>query len=167
MTTQNKTEQLQVRVTQGQKELIRQAAKRAGMDMSGWILQRALPDVGTEFFRLVDQVKRYSESPSYALAELHDWLEGLSPHEFRRAVAEAPPSTRLNAYLENYVAAMIEVAAHRKHCLAPAWTMDIKPLEEPVFGVSLIGVRLLLLVNSPPPFRRRNVFIDATIGDRV
>jgi hypothetical protein len=40
-------------------------------------------------------------------------------------------------------------------------------LTEPVFGSELQSLRLYLLTHSPPPFRARNIFIDATLGDRV
>jgi hypothetical protein len=36
-----------------------------------------------------------------------------------------------------------------------------------VFGSDLQNLRLYLLTHSPPPFRRRNIFIDSTLGDRV
>ena len=43
----------------------------------------------------------------------------------------------------------------------------IAPLASPVFGSKLESLRLYLLTHSPPPFRRRNIFIDASIGARV
>jgi hypothetical protein len=43
----------------------------------------------------------------------------------------------------------------------------VKPLERPWFASSLKSLRLHLLTASPPPFRRRNLFVDSTIGDRV
>jgi hypothetical protein len=49
----------------------------------------------------------------------------------------------------------------------PEWTRSIAPLAEPVFGSELQSLRLYLLTHSPPPFRARNIFIDATLGDRV
>jgi hypothetical protein len=36
-----------------------------------------------------------------------------------------------------------------------------------VFGSTLVSLRLYLLTHSPPPFRRRNIFIDATVGSSV
>jgi hypothetical protein len=49
----------------------------------------------------------------------------------------------------------------------PRWTPAIPGLSKPVFGTSLVGLRLHLLLRSPPAFRRRNIFIDASLGDRV
>lgn len=63
---------------------------------------------------------------------------------------------------------MVELAAHRRDVPPPAWVRDIKPLErEPHFATSLPGLRLHLLRTSPVPFKRRNIFIDSSIGDRV
>jgi hypothetical protein len=36
-----------------------------------------------------------------------------------------------------------------------------------VFGTPIESLRLHLLTASPPAFRRRRIFIDATVGDRV
>jgi hypothetical protein len=78
----------------------------------------------------------------------------------------APPSG-LAPYHANYVAAMVEYACARRGVAPPAWTGAIPPLVEPVFGSALTSLRLYLLTHSPAPFRRRNIFIDATVGDRV
>jgi hypothetical protein len=36
-----------------------------------------------------------------------------------------------------------------------------------VFGSDLQSLRLHLLTHSPPPFLARNIFVDATLGDRI
>jgi hypothetical protein len=36
-----------------------------------------------------------------------------------------------------------------------------------VFCSSLQSLRMHLLTHSPPPFRRRNIFIDSSLGQRV
>ena len=57
---------------------------------------------------------------------------------------------------------------------APAYQIDkddpngaIEALSEPEFGSQLQSLRLHLLTHSPPPFRRRNIFIDTSIGGQV
>jgi hypothetical protein len=62
---------------------------------------------------------------------------------------------------------MIELACQRAGIRAPAWTESVRPLPQPVFGAPLESLRLHLLTHAPPPFRRRNIFVDASIGDRV
>jgi hypothetical protein len=54
-----------------------------------------------------------------------------------------------------------------KDAKPPSWTRDVAPLDQPVFGSSLESLRLHLLMNSPPAFVERNIFIDANVGDRV
>ena len=77
------------------------------------------------------------------------------------------PAVALSPYWENYLAATIEHAAARKNVTPPAWTAKVRPLEEPVFGSTLRSLRLHLLINSPPAFCRRNIFIDSSVGGRV
>ncbi len=105
-------------------------------------------------------------SERFGLAELNGWLATLGDNELREAVA-SPPAAGLTPYLANYVAAMVEYACARHGIAPPQWTRSIEPLAEPVFGSTLASLRLHLLTHSPPPFRRRNIFIDASVGSRV
>lgn len=157
--------QLQIRVSEAQKQAIRRQSRRAGMGMSEWVLSQLLPSAPEIFQRLLDELAR-AERPGLVHAEISDLLEPLAAAEFERAVAE-PPRARLTPYWQNYVAATVELAAARKHAQVPAWTEDVRPLAAPVFGSSLESLRLHLLSNAPPPFRRRNIFIDSSVGDRV
>ena len=104
--------------------------------------------------------------PSFALAELHSLLAGLTAAELRQAVAVAPQA-ELSPLLANYVAAMSEMACSQRGLPAPAWTRKIEALAEPVFGSALPSLRLYLLTHSPAPFRRRNIFIDSSVGAQV
>lgn len=103
---------------------------------------------------------------SYTFAELHDLLDSLNGTGFERAVKHAP-EVSLPPFEANYLAAMIEYAAGSKGVVPARWTREIAPLDEPWFASPLISVRLHLLVNSPPPFRRRNLFVDSSVGQRV
>ena len=100
------------------------------------------------------------------LAQVHDLLHEVTPAEFDLMVA-LPPAAVLSDYLANYIAAMIEYTAVQKKRKAPRWTRMVPPLSEPVFVSDLKSLRLYLLTHSPPPFRRRNLFVDTTIGGRV
>ncbi len=163
--TDGKDGQLQIRLSAAEKKAIRQAAARAGMDMSSWVRARLLPASRETFQRLTESLCGSSPERPYWLAELNEFLARLSPAQLVDAVCEAPPP--LEPYMANYVAAMIETAAHRAAVAPPSWTARVAPLTEPVFGSDLPGLRLHLLLNAPPAFRRRNIFIDSTIGDRV
>ena len=120
----------------------------------------------SQFARLLEAL-RDDDQPGFALAELNDLLSGLPSEELRGTVEHAD-LTGLTPYLRNYVAAMVELAAHRRDVPPPAWVRDVEPLEtEPRFATPLPGLRLHLLRTSPVPFKRRNIFIDSSIGDRV
>jgi hypothetical protein len=97
------------------------------------------------------------------LAELNDLLTGAAEDQFE--LLPAPPID--DPYLANYVAAMVEQAAHIRGALPPAWASGIAPLSQPVFAVPWQSLKAHLLLESPVPFRRRNIFIDSSIGARV
>ena len=161
-----KTGQLQIRISAEDKARIQRRAKRAGMNVSEWVLQRLLPPAESEFQELCGELAVRPESRRYSLAHMHDFFARLGPRDFSLAVRE-PPAVRLPALEANYVAAMIEYAAHDKEVRPPDWIAAVAPLAEPWFGVPEQSLRLYLLTNSPPPFRRRNLFIDSSVGDRV
>lgn len=165
MAAMPKSAQLQIRVSEDEKRAIARAAQDAGMDMSSYVLERVL---GAHERRMAGLMRRLAgeNRRSYVFAELNDLLVSLSAPELRRAVA-APPPASLPPEAANYLAAMIEQACAARDVETPAWTRDIAPLTTPVFGSTLISLRLHLLANSPPPFRRRNLFIDTSIGGRV
>jgi uncharacterized protein (DUF1778 family) len=133
---QTKDQQLQIRVTTAQKADIQRAAVRAGLDVTQWILTRLLPPAGRRFRDLTRALAVDPAARRFTLAELNDFLSGLSAQQFQDATAEPPPAA-LPRYWANCVAAMVETAANQK-------------------GVA-----------SPPAFRRRRIFVDATVGDRV
>jgi len=165
MQQNRKSGQLQIRVSPSQKRAIKQQAAKARMNMSDWILSQLLPTSRRRFQALLADLAG-SESPSFVFAELLDLIGAMSGEELELAVCE-PPEVALDPYWANYVAATLEHAAAIKHAKAPGWTLDVPPLPEPHFGSSLAGLRLHLLVNSPPAFIARNLFIDASVGDRV
>jgi hypothetical protein len=162
-----RTAQLQIRVSESQKKRLRRLAAAAGVDMSSYVLERALPGVGAEFDRLVSRLVS-AAAQSYVWAAIHDLLQALPPADFGGAVAGAPVA-QLPAVDANILAAMVEHAAVLKQVEAPAWAMSIAPLERPWFGTSLRSarVRLHLLQASPPAYKRRNLFVDSAVGDRV
>jgi hypothetical protein len=62
---------------------------------------------------------------------------------------------------------MVEQAAHLKGVSSPVWTTTIPPLDAPRFATTLTSLRPYLLAASPVSFKRRNIFVDASIGGRV
>ena len=161
-----KTAQLQIRVSPAEKTAIQRAARRAGMEMSSWVLGRLLPAAGARFAELVAAVAGDGPDGRFALAALNSFLSELGPGELREALASLPPAG-LTPVQANYIAAMVEVACARHGLAPPAWTGDVPPLAAPLFGSALLSLRLHLLTHSPAPFRRRNIFVDASIGAQV
>lgn len=165
MNASSKSSQLQIRVSAAEKAIIQRAARRAGMDMSGYVLSRLLNSPVRRFQELAEACLDEG-SARFALAELNSLLDGQGGGELREAVATPPPAG-LAPYHANYIAAMVEYACARRGIRPPAWTQSVVPLIEPVFASSLESLRLHLLTHSPPPFRRRGIFIDASVGSRV
>ena len=165
METKHKTLQLQIRVSPVEKAIIVRDARKAKMGLSQWVLSKVLPSQQEAFQKCLAQLIEQS-NPKYILAEIHDMLDIAAADEFELMVAR-PPRVVLSDYLANYVAAMIEYAAVQKGRKVSFWVKQVLPLKIPVFGSDLKSLQLYLLTHSPPPFRRRNVFIDATVGQRV
>ncbi|MBN1379990.1 MAG: DUF1778 domain-containing protein [Gammaproteobacteria bacterium] len=163
---ENRNQYLQIRVTAAEKAAIRRASQTAGQDMSGWILDRLLPASKRKFQSLVKLLVETPEKRRFIFAELNDYLSSLDKHHLSQVVSDRPEIS-LDDYTSAYLAAMVETAAHRCDIDSPSWTANVPGLVQPVFGSSLPGLRLHLLTHSPPPFRRRNIFIDSSIGDRV
>jgi uncharacterized protein (DUF1778 family) len=160
-----KSHQLQIRVSPQEKSAIQRLAKRAGQSVSRYVLSRVLPDRQVEFAEILEDLREEHEW-RFALARLHDFVAGLGSRELEASVAEADLSglSRLRA---NYVAAMVEQAANLARIDPPAWTRDVVPLEEPHFAVPYRSLRAHLLREAPVAFKRRNIFVDSTIGDRA
>lgn len=135
------------------------------MDMSAYVLSRALPTPAMRLQECIEDCVGPAQ-PAFGLAELNTLLTSWTAAELRDAIAFRP-ATALTPFLSNYIAALIEQACERRSVRVPAWVRAVEPLPEPAFGSTLKSLRLHLLTHSPPPFRRRNIFIDAAIGDRV
>lgn len=160
-----KISQLQIRVSEKEKSAIRAAAECAGMDMSAYVLTRALSMPEREFQEAVGALSG-PHAPSFALAEINTLLSKLSAAELRDAIASAP-IVELSPFLANYLAAMVETACEKRGLTLPLWVRSIAPLDGPTFGSTLQSLRLHLLTHSPAAFRRRKIFIDASLGERV
>ncbi len=115
------------------------------------------------FLKLTAQLSDTTTGKSYILAELNDLLTAASANDVLVLARPEIP----DLYLENYVAAMVDQAAHNCRVVPPLWTSLVAPLRDPVFAVPWQSLRAHLLLESPIAFRRRNIFINATLGDRV
>ena len=163
-----KTEQLQIRVSAGIKSQIRKRAQAANMDMSEWVLAALFPPVAREFQDLCAEIAKQGQSSDRfsVFAALSDFLQRLDSDELLRAL-QHQPDAKLDEFSFNYVAAMVELACHRKKIKPAAWLQDAEGLSEPYFGSPLLSLRLYLLAHALIPFKKRNIFIDSSVGDRL
>jgi hypothetical protein len=164
MARKAKDAQLQIRVSSSQKASIQRAAKRAGVDMSSYVLRRLVSVPAARFEECITAAA--SPEWTYGLAELNSLLTDLSAAELREAVASAP-TAYLTPFVSNYVAAMVELACARRSIPVPSWVRAVVPLKDPWFATESAALRLYLLTISPAPFRRRNLFIDSSLGSRI
>jgi hypothetical protein len=158
-----KTSQLQIRVSPKEKREIQRRARQAGQSVSAWVIDRALAGESREFEQLCSALR--GGASSYALAALNDFLSQVSRASFAASVAPAPSG--LPTFERAYVASMVEHAAARLGVPCPRWALGTPSLATPYFASELASLRLHLLTHSPPAFRRRNLFIDSSVGDRV
>jgi uncharacterized protein (DUF1778 family) len=165
-----KNEQLQIRVSASQKAALKRAARAAGMDVSSFVLTRALPPLDGQVASIL-RALAHGRSISFSLAALNDLLAACPPAAYAETVSDKVfiPSLlgKCSPFLQNYVAAMIEHAAQQKRVSAPEWVRHISPLRNPYFATELRSLRLHLIASSPVAFKRRNLFVDSTVGDRV
>lgn len=163
-----KTSHIQLRLSPEQKEAIRVAATRANLDMSQWVLNKIFPRPRARLLAIMWQLKSMQDKVErhYVLNDLNAFLVSLTKDDLLSAVSE-DPSVSLNETMGNYVAAMIEQICVAHNAQAPKWLAERDGLRDPFFGSDLVSLRLYLLSVSPPPFRKRNIFIDSTVGDLV
>jgi uncharacterized protein (DUF1778 family) len=160
-----RSEQLQIRLTPAEKATLRRLARRAGLDLSTYVLMRVLPPAQARVSRVLRALRDEADR-RFPLAELHDILAGLPPGGFLEAVSDVELDG-LSPFLQNYVAAMVEQAAHAKGERPPDWVRSVRPLDEPYFAVPFRRLRPYLLRAAPVAFKRRQLFVDAGVGARV
>src|SRR5438105_15308146 len=152
VSTDAKTCQMQIRVSARQKAAIRTAAKRAGMDMSAYVLSRVLSVSAAEFRKCIEAC-RGAAGPAFALAELNSLLSRLTAVELTDAIA-ARPMVRLTPFLANCVAAMTESACEKRGIRVPSWAPAIEPLSTPAVGSACVTLRPHVLTHTPASYRR-------------
>ena len=163
MRKEEKNNFIQIRVSDREKKAILKSADRMGLDISSFILSKCLSPFEKEFLEITQKLHNIKKA-SFVLAELHDFLQSLGSPSLKEAVKTNPD---IEGYYGQYVAAMVETACDQKNILPPQWVNESKGLEAPVFGTDLKSLRFYLLTHSPIPFRKRNIFIDSTLGSRI
>lgn len=83
------------------------------------------------------------------------------------AELETPPAAELPARLRALMAGVAETLAAECGAAAPRWTCGVGPLGRPWFVSGYENLKASALVESPTPFRSRNVFVLASFLDRA
>ena len=97
---------------------------------------------------------------------LANFLDGFYAAPNARALADVPPLLaprigELGGVQDAYLAATAEELANAHQFPVPAWTdAEVRKLHRPWFASPLAGLRAVLLLESPPAFRSRNLFIS-------
>jgi hypothetical protein len=110
--------------------------------------------------------------PHHLLADFIDdfRLRAKSLEEKIAMVQDEPEAldSKRQVDIRAYLAAVVETLCREVGIFPPDWTQ--KPvyfLKEPWFAGNLENLKAILLVESPVPFRRRNLFVSANALSRV
>jgi hypothetical protein len=104
---------------------------------------------------------------------LANFLDELFVTPCAAAIAEAPPLLagrfgEIGRVQDSYLAATAEELACAYEFVIPKWTADdARSLHRPWFASPLAALRAVLLLESPPAFRARNLFVSANALTRV
>jgi hypothetical protein len=104
---------------------------------------------------------------------LSNFLDGFYAAPTDEALADAPVLLAprfgdIGRVRDAYLAATAEELARSFSLTLPGWTFDDqRQLHRPWFATPLAALRALLLLESPPGFRSRNLFVSANALSRV
>jgi len=113
-----------------------------------------------------DAIRRGESLPLWPLGDLIDdfRLRSVTAEEKLALVNEAPEwmNSESHADCNAYLAAVAETLCREVSLTPPAWTeLPCCYLRRPWFAGGLQTLKAILLVESPVPFRRRNLFVSA------
>ena len=80
----------------------------------------------------------------------------------------APTQGKIGKVQDAYLAATAEDLAQRFSLPLPSWTRgEERQLHEPWFATTLASLRAVLILESPPAFRSRNLFVSENALSRA
>ena len=79
----------------------------------------------------------------------------------------SPPARELSPQLQALFAGVVESLATEADLPIPAWCEQVKALPQPWFVAGIENLKASALVESPLPFRRRNIFVLANFLARA
>lgn len=112
------------------------------------------------------------EGESFDLC-LKNFLDEFQVHPSANALSEEPAILRdrfpeIGAIQDAYLAAVAESLASASHLSVPLWAFaETRKLHRPWFALNYSSMRAVLLVESPPAFRSRNLFVSENALSRA
>lgn len=104
----------------------------------------------------------------YLIADFIDEFNRGDINKKKKMVKKFPFKENKDRKIAAYTAAMVEELCFKNNIDIPAWVFDKKfRLKEPFFVGGLETLKAFLLVESPLPFRRRNIFVSQNVLKRV
>ena len=108
------------------------------------------------------------EELKYVLANFIDEFNSAGMEKKKKMVEKFPFKGIKEKKYSAYIAAMVEELCFTNHLDIPEWVFDKKyRLKEPFFVGGLESLKAFLIVESPLPFRRRNIFVSANVLKRA
>lgn len=109
---------------------------------------------------------RLGEHYQLAINEFVDGFRRAAPDSRQALIADAPASG--DGPLPALVAATVSFLCHDARIPTPAWTASIRSAE-PFFVLPArsFEMRIRLMLESPPPFRNRRVYVPESYLDRA
>ncbi len=121
---------------------------------------------------LADVAERVTRGDSFDLC-LGNFLDAFYAAPSADALTQEPQSLAprfadLGRVQDAYLAATAEELARRFDLPLPQWVdTELRKLHRPWFASSLAAVRAVLLLESPPAFRSRNLFVSENALSRA
>lgn len=83
------------------------------------------------------------------------------------SLAESPPADMLDSRIRCLMASTVERLSRELKKSAPSWCASVASLPRPWFVAGLENLKAMALVESPPEFRKREIFVLANFLDRA
>lgn len=120
---------------------------------------------------LAEVARHVAAGASFSFAH-RNFLDGFYAAPTPAKLAEEPPTLRRVAVdgemLDAYLAASAEELSRANQWPVPGWAgQQERALAQPWFALPWAGLRTILLLESPPAFRSRNLFVSANALTRV
>lgn len=118
------------------------------------------------------EVAEYSDTPEHFSLAFRDFLDGFyeAPSDEKLRAEPADLRMKLNdaGYANAYLAATAEYLARCFKFAVPRWSLNpARIADKPRFAMQTHEGRMFMLLESPPEFRARNIFISADSLTRV